>query len=110
MRERDGVPVGRRDRERPAGARHRADVGHLARGGCEHGAARVAGEVDAAVLAARVRVVRIERVRLQHGAVRGPGPGARDRRDEERGKSRDEQETTHGRPPCCPGRERVFPR
>ena len=114
VRERDRVAVGGRDRERAPRARDGADVGHLPRRGRAHGTARVACEVEPAVLAAGVRVVRVERVGLEHGAVRRPGPGAGERgyerSGEQRGKGRDEEETTHGRPPCCPGRERVFPR
>jgi hypothetical protein len=85
MRERDRIAVGGGDRDRPARARHRAR--ERDRSGCRRGNAGplVAGDVDAAVLAPGVRVRRVEVELLQDVAARGPAPGLRHRRDEQRG-------------------------
>jgi hypothetical protein len=74
--ERRGVPERRLDRHGLPAGRDRPGEGHDSLGGGEHRAAAGSAEIDAAVLAARVRVRMVERKRPQHRAVDGPRPGA----------------------------------
>jgi hypothetical protein len=106
VRERDGEPVGRGDRDAPARARDRAGEGHRPGGRRTHGRTCLGGDVDPAMLARGVRVRRVERELLDDGAGDGPGPGLRGRRGEERGNGRDEKQATHRHHLCCPRRER----
>ena len=69
MRQRHRVAVGRLDRDALPRGRHRAGEGHRARGGCDHGGAGSAADVDAPVLAARIRMARIEDEGLKDGAA-----------------------------------------
>jgi hypothetical protein len=74
--ERGGVAERRLDRQRLTPGRHRSRERNdsLRRG--EHRAAARSAEIDAAMLAARIRVRVVERKRPQHRTVDGPGPGA----------------------------------
>ena len=81
MRQRDGVPVGRRDREALARGRDGAGKGHRSGRGRDDGGAGVGADVDATMLARGVRVRGIEDERLQTGPSAGqlqaPAAGAR---------------------------------
>jgi hypothetical protein len=108
VRQGDGEAVGRLDRERAAGGGDRAREGDGPFRRSAYGAARLTRHVDAAVLAGGVRVRRVERERLEHRAGRRPRPCVRGRRSEQRGQSRNDDETTHPHHPfCCPERERL---
>jgi hypothetical protein len=74
--ERDGVAVGREDRDAAPVGRQRARERHDARRRRPDGRAVRAGDVEAAVLPARIGV-RAERERAEDRAVRGPRPGCR---------------------------------
>ena len=108
VRERDREPVGRRDRDRLAGAGDRAGERHRAGGGRTHGLARLGADVDPAVLARRVRVRRIEDERLQDVAAGRPRPGAGAGGQEGRGHGRDKKDSLHRHHLCCPSGERCF--
>ncbi|HZQ80992.1 MAG TPA: hypothetical protein VFB25_03330 [Gaiellaceae bacterium] len=95
VRERDGIAVGGRDRDRLAGARHRAGERDRPGGGSGNDGAEVSGDIDAAMLPTCIRVRGIEVELLQNVAARGPGPGLGRRRGEKRGQDRDEEYTTH---------------
>jgi hypothetical protein len=87
MRERDGIAVRGRDRDAQPRARNRARERDRSRRRCGDGRAAIAGDVDAAVLAGRVRMGRIERVLLNDVAGGGPRPG-RGRGDEDESQGR----------------------
>jgi hypothetical protein len=111
MRECDGIAVGGRDGDGEARPRNAAGERHLPGGGREHDLAGGRTDVDAAVLARVVWVVRVERERLEDAARRGPGPRLAGRGDDERGDSRDQEQTAHetsGRRGVERGAERVF--
>jgi len=76
MCERNGVPVGSRDRDNEPAARHLAHERHLAAGRRVDGRAQVAADVDAPVLAAGVRVG-AETEGAEHRSVDRPRPGPR---------------------------------
>jgi len=71
--QRDGVPIGGFDRHHETAPRHCAREADLAAGGRAHPGAEAPGDVDATVLAARVRIVS-ETEGTQHRAIRRPGP------------------------------------
>ena len=71
--ERHGVPVRRLDRERPAALGHGAGEGDDARGRSRDGRSEIAGDVDTAMLARRVRVAS-EGEWAEHRPVHRPGP------------------------------------
>jgi hypothetical protein len=96
--QRDGVPVGRRDREALARSRDDAREGHRPGRGRDDARARGRADVDAAMLARRVRMCRIERERLQDRPVGRPGPGTCRRCQKERGGNSREQNSAHGSP------------
>ena len=75
--ERGRVPERRLDRHRLPAGRHRPGKGHHTLRGGEHRAAAGRAKVDAAVLAACVRMRVVEQERPQHRAVDRPRPGAR---------------------------------
>jgi hypothetical protein len=83
LEQRDGVAVRRLDRDRPAAAGNRADERDAAGCGRAHGSTDLGGDVDAAVLAARIGVV-AEQERAEDRPVSGPRPGTCGRRDGER--------------------------
>jgi hypothetical protein len=84
LEQRHGVPVVSRDRDRVAAAGHDADKGDRPAGRCQYGTAEVRADVDASVLASRVRVG-ADGEWPQDGSVGRPGPGERARyRDQER--------------------------
>jgi hypothetical protein len=90
MRQRDLVPVTRRDGDGEPVRRHRPGEGDLARRGSTRSLCVFDRDVDASVLPARVRVV-AERERAEDRAVRRPAPGcgvgrSRERPDERRGR------------------------
>ena len=95
MRERDRIPVGRLNRHRFAARGHRAGEADGAARGCDDGCPGGSADVDAAVLAARIRVRWVEREPLQHGSVHGPGPRSR-RGSPEPEQYDDEDEPPHG--------------
>ncbi|HEX3805308.1 MAG TPA: hypothetical protein VHV52_00865 [Gaiellaceae bacterium] len=95
VRDRDRVPVGRRDRHRLARVRDRAGERHRAALGCGHRRAERPGDVDAAMLPARVRMRLVEIELLEDVAARGPCPGLRQGRGDERGQGRKEEQDTH---------------
>jgi hypothetical protein len=96
MEERDGVAVGRFDRDRAAVSRKRArEANHAARGR-QRRFARVAGDVDTAMLAGFVFARRYHE-RPQHGPRRGPAPRACRGREGER----DYDRGGHGDRLCC---------
>ncbi|HET7648011.1 MAG TPA: hypothetical protein VFK17_05525 [Gaiellaceae bacterium] len=95
VRERHGEPVGSRDRDGAARARHGAGERHRPGRGRAHRLAGGRADVDAAVLAGGVRVRGIEGERLDDAAARGPRPRSRDGREQERSSRRDEEKTTH---------------
>jgi hypothetical protein len=109
MRERDREPVGGRDRDDSSRARDAAGERDGSRRRGAHWITRLRPDVDATMLARGVRVRRVEAERLEDRAAGGPRPGTRHRRDEQRGRDRDEQHTTHRHHLCCLGREQVFP-
>jgi hypothetical protein len=77
VRQRHRQTVGGVDRDRLAARRHRPREADDTGGRREHRCAGVTTDVDAAMLAARVRMRRIEREPLEHGAAHGPRPGSR---------------------------------
>jgi hypothetical protein len=95
MRERDGIAVRRLDRHRLPARRHGAGEGHRSRRRSEDRRAAGDADVDAAVLTARVRVVRVEREPEQNGALRGPRPRERSGRPEQEEQDDDEREPAH---------------
>ncbi|MEX1357570.1 MAG: hypothetical protein WD981_03000 [Gaiellaceae bacterium] len=97
LQERDGVAVGRQDRDRPAPTGHRAREGDRAGGGCAHVRAELATDVHTAVLSAHIRVV-AEEEGAQHGAVGRPRPALRAGHEHERGHGR-EKHSPHRSPP-----------
>lgn len=98
VEQRDGVAVGGLERDRLAVRRQRARVADRPRGRRAHGPARIARDVDPAVLAARVRIGH-DREAAEHDSVAGPGPGIRRRRGRERGEHRREKSASHPFPP-----------
>jgi hypothetical protein len=99
LEQRDRVAVSRSDRQRPSAARDRADErdGPFARRTNSLTGRR--GDVDAAVLAAGVRIG-TERERTQHAAVDRPRPGrGRARKDERNHDARQDDSTHRLRPP-----------
>jgi len=64
VRQRDGVAVGGRDRDALAGRRHGAGERDDAGDRCEHLRVGRAAEIDAAMLASRERMLRVEAERL----------------------------------------------
>jgi hypothetical protein len=96
--ERDGIPVGRRDREALARGRDGARERHRPGRGRDDARACVRADVEAAMLARRVRMRGIENERLEDRPARRPGPGTCCRCQKEcRGNSR-EQNSAHGSP------------
>ncbi len=79
LEHRHGVAILGCDRDRAAASGHRADEGDGPGGRCDHNAAGRSSDVDAAVLASRVRV-RTDGERPQHRPFGRPGPGERTRR------------------------------
>jgi hypothetical protein len=75
--ERGGVAERRLERDRVAAVRHRSGEADDSVGGREHVRARRCGEIDAAVLACRVRVRTVEGKRAKDGAVDRPCPRLR---------------------------------
>jgi hypothetical protein len=96
---RDRVPVPRPDRHDQAVAWRRPRERHRSRGCRAHRLAHGASEVDAAMLAAGVRVV-AERERAQNGPVDGPRP-CLCRRCGEREPDRDERQDSHRESTSC---------
>jgi hypothetical protein len=97
VQQRDGVPVRRPDRDRLSArgdaARERDDP----RRRRANVPAQVARDVDAAMLASRIRIVS-EDERAEHGAVDRPGPRLGDGGPSEAGEDgHEEGETAHGR-------------
>jgi hypothetical protein len=84
MRERDGERVRREDRDALAARGHRPCERHLSGGGRDNRRSRRGADVDAAMLATRVRVRRIERERREHRSGHGPRPRARARDAQQR--------------------------
>ena len=80
MRERHRPAVAGLDRHRSPAPRHGADEADDARCGRTNLLARIAAEVDAAMLICPVRVIRVEQERLNDRSARRPGPrpGGRD--------------------------------
>jgi hypothetical protein len=78
------------DRERPPVRRHRSGERHLTRCRRTHRSRVAESNVNATVLAARIRVV-ADGERAQDLAVDGPGPGLRGRCRRERPRHRHEQ-------------------
>ena len=76
LEHRHGVAVAGGDRDRAAATGHEADEGDGAAGRCEHGAAKLGRDVDASVLAGRVRVG-TDGERPQHRPLGRPRPGER---------------------------------
>jgi hypothetical protein len=68
VRERHRVAVGRLDRDALPRGRHRARERHGAGRRRDHSRARLAGDVDAPVLATRIGMARIEDEGLEDGA------------------------------------------
>jgi hypothetical protein len=101
MRQRDLVPVRGRDRDREPVRRHLARERHLARRGSADDVRGADGDVDAAVLPSRIRIV-AEREAPEHLALDGPRPGARLMRGDQGPGERDEERR---RRPSCPMRE-----
>ena len=89
-----GVPVLGRDRDRPSASGHGPGERDRPADRRPDGGADVPADVDAAVLAAGVRVV-AEHERPQHGPVDRPRPRGGARYHEERGEGRREQESAH---------------
>jgi len=75
MRQRDVVAVAGEDRQRPPARGDGSREGDGAARGRDDRAARGRADVDAPVLAARVRVRGVERERREHRAVHRPRPG-----------------------------------
>jgi hypothetical protein len=96
VRQRDGVAVGGRDRYALPGRRNGPRKGDRSRDRRQRRRAGLAADVDPAVLAAREGMGGVEHERLEHRPGRGPRPGPSDGRKKERGKDREEQESTHG--------------
>jgi hypothetical protein len=84
MRERDGERVSREDRDALTARGHRPGERHLSGRRRDDRRSRRGADVDAAVLATRVRVRRIERERREHRAGHGPRPRARGRDPQQR--------------------------
>ena len=81
----------------PVVRRHDAREAHRAPGRRDHRRSGRRADVDAPVLAPRVRMVVRERERPQHGTVHRPGPGRRRRRNDERRRGkRTQEQPSHG--------------
>ena len=101
LEQRHGVAVGAQDRQRAAAVGHRADERDDAGGRSAHGSADRLTDVDTAVLAGGVLVLR-EGERPQDGAGRRPGPAGRDRDEDQRrdrNDDRDGENAPHQLPP-----------
>jgi hypothetical protein len=99
VNERDRVAVRRRDRHGPAAVRDGAREGDGSARGRHDVVADRPAHVDASVLAARIRLCRIEDERAEQRARRRPRPGARRRRSAERQCKGEQQRTAHRSPP-----------
>jgi hypothetical protein len=84
VREGDRIAVGGEDGDALAGGRHGSRERDRAALRRDNGCARIAGEVDAAVLPRGVRMGRIEGKRLHDRACRGPGPRSCGRDEKQR--------------------------
>jgi hypothetical protein len=101
MHQRDLVAARRQDRDGEPVHRHLACEGHLACDRSAHDLGCADGDVDAAVLPSRIRVV-AEREGAEHVALDGPGPCSRLLCGDESPDERDEQDQARLR---CPMRE-----
>jgi hypothetical protein len=106
MRERDGVAVGRRDREALARDRDGSGERHRPGRGRDDAGAGLGAEIDAAVLAGCIGMRRVVGERLQHRPVDGPRPGSSRCCVQQCGDYRREQDSAH-RPPPFSTRPRV---
>jgi hypothetical protein len=89
MRQRDRVAVGGLDREAFPARRDRPREGNRSCGRRENGCSGWSTDVDAPVLAGRIRIV-AEDERLEHRPVDRPGPGMCRGRDDKGRDSRDD--------------------
>jgi hypothetical protein len=112
LEQRHGVAVVGRDRDRAPAAGHEADEGDGTAGGRQHGATDLGPDVDASMLAARVRVG-TDGERPQHRPIGRPRPGERARRRDEgrkddRGQHRGRTRSAHLTPAfvCVEGNSR----
>jgi hypothetical protein len=97
VRERDGIAVWCAQAQCQPVSGCRSRVRDDAADGRENGPARIAADLDAAALAAGVRMAGIEGEGAQHRAVDGPRPGERARRHEEqRGNAREYKRPNRG--------------
>jgi hypothetical protein len=103
--ERDGKAVRRLDGHPAAVCGERPGERHGSRGGRADRNAFRPGDVDAAVLTARVRVG-AQGERTEHGAVGGPCPGPGGRAEYQRSERRhaDNEESVHEAPPSFTAR------
>jgi len=103
--ERDGKPVCRLDRHAATMRRERPGERHGARGGCADSSPFGAGDVDATMLAACVRIG-AQGERSEHGSVSGPcpGPGGCAERQRSERRHADNEESVHEAPPSFTAR------
>lgn len=99
MRQRHGVAVVGRDRERDARARDGAGEGDRAATRREHDGAGGPGNVDAAMLAAGIRMGGVEDERLENFAVGRPRPRSCSWSADQRRHGNEQEHATHGTPP-----------
>ena len=105
MRERNGVAVGRAQAQRQTVSGGRSGVRDDAAYRRENGLARVAADLDAAALTARVRMSGIEGKGAEHRTVDRPRPG-----ESPRGHQEHRSDAGHGqRPKCARGASRTSP-
>jgi hypothetical protein len=109
MRERDGIAVGRRDRDRLAVRRHAAGERDRPGGRRSHRRTGGSADGDTTALTSGIRMRRVEGERLLHGPVDGPRPRAR-RGSKERGENHYEKRRAHTDHHLVVRRENVKPR
>lgn len=105
LQQRHRIAVGCLDRDRPASARNEPGERDRARSRSENRTPELGGDVDPAMLPARV-LVRAERERSHHRPRGRPDPGVRRRRGSERRKEdQDREESPHDGPPLLGWRD-----
>jgi hypothetical protein len=95
VRERDGVAVGRGDRDAPPGGGHDAREGDGPARRGDHRRAELVCDVDATVVPRRIRMRRIEAERLHDVAARRPRPRGGGGHEAERGQHGRQKQASH---------------
>jgi hypothetical protein len=101
MGQRDGIAVLRPDAQRQPVAGRRAGERDGPRRGSENRRVGDAGDIDAAVLSARIRVRMVEGERAENRPVGRPGPGGRASGQDDGEQDQADDEAPQELPPCC---------